>query len=53
MTVNTNDDNDITIVGSPHQDNLIISEQLRNKLDHQLKEIRQQYHSAFNAKNSS
>ena len=49
MTVNTNDDNDITIVGSPHQDNLIISEQLRNKLDHQLKEFRQQYHSAFNA----
>ena len=49
MTVNTNDVNDITIVDSPHQDNLSTSEQLRNQLDHQLKEIREQCHSAFNA----
>ena len=30
MTVDTNDVSDITIVDSPHKDNLSISEQLRN-----------------------
>ena len=30
MTININDVSDITIVDSPHKDNLSISEQLRN-----------------------
>ena len=38
MTVNTNDFNDVTIVDSPHKDNLSISE-LRN--------IRAEHHSKY------
>ena len=38
MTVNTNNANDITIVHSPHKDNLSISEQLRNiRVEHRSK----------------
>ena len=39
MTVNINEVSDITIVDSPHKDNLSISEQLRN--------IRAEHHSKY------
>ena len=39
MTVNVNEVSDITIVDSPHKDNLSISEQLRN--------IRAEHHSKY------
>ena len=41
MTVNTNDVNYITIVDSPHKDNLSISEQLRNvRAEHHSKHLK-------------
>ena len=41
MTVTTNDVNDITIVDSPHKDNLSISEQLRNiRAEHYSKHLK-------------
>ena len=41
MTVNTNNANDITIVDSPHKDNLSISDQLRNiQVEHHSKYLK-------------
>ena len=34
MSVNTDDVSDITIVGSPYEDILSISEQFRNRVEH-------------------
>ena len=44
MTVTTNDVNDITIVDSPHKDNLSISEQLRNiRAEHHSKHLKSKH----------
>ena len=45
MTVNTNDVNDIIILGSPHEDNLSISGKLRNiRVEHHSKYLKSKQH---------